>query len=206
MIVATSAEQSHPARESSQVTPYRSPLGWRTQAARLVWGIVWVLVYRPSPRICFGWRRLILRAFGARMAPGTNVYPTTWVWAPWNLTMHAGACLAERVDCYCVDRVEVGENATVSIRSFLCTASHDIRDPGRALVTAPISIGSDAFVFAEAFIGPNVTIGQGAVLGARAVVVRDVAAWTVVAGNPARPVAQRVLRPKHAGPDSAVGP
>jgi len=128
------------------------------------------------------------------------------VWAPWNLTMHAGACLAERVDCYCVDRVEVGENATVSIRSFLCTASHDIRDPGRALVTAPISIGSDAFVFAEAFIGPNVTIGQGAVLGARAVVVRDVAAWTVVAGNPARPVAQRVLRPKHAGPDSAVGP
>jgi putative colanic acid biosynthesis acetyltransferase WcaF len=107
--------------------------------------------------------------------------------------MHTGSCLAAQVDCYSVDHVEVGANATVSIRSFLCTASHDIRDPGRKLVTAPIVIGPDAFIFAEAFVGPNVKIGQGAVLGARAVVVRDVPAWAVVAGNPAKVVGQRSL-------------
>jgi putative colanic acid biosynthesis acetyltransferase WcaF len=132
------------------------------------------------------------------MARGTNVYPTTWIWAPWNLAMDEGACLADSVDCYCVDHIAIGANATVSIRSFLCTASHDIRDPNRTLTTAPIVICPDAFIFAEAFIGPNVTIGTGAVLAARAVVVRDVPAWTVVAGNPAKPVGQRSLRPSSA--------
>jgi putative colanic acid biosynthesis acetyltransferase WcaF len=178
----------------SQLHPYKSPLGWRTQAGRAAWGLAWALLFRPSPRVCFSWRRMLLRLFGAQMARGTNVYPTTWIWAPWNLTMGEGACLADRVDCYCVDRIEIGANATVSIRSFLCTASHDIRDPGRALTTAPIVIGPDAFVFAEAFIGPNVFIGTGAVLAARAVVVRDVPPWTVVAGNPAKPVSIRNLR------------
>jgi putative colanic acid biosynthesis acetyltransferase WcaF len=122
------------------------------------------------------------------------VYPTTWIWAPWNLTMNDGACLADYVDCYCVDHIELGINATVSIRSFLCTASHDIRDPARSLVTGAIRIGPDAFIFAETFVGPNVTIGAGAVLAARAVVVRDVAPWQVVAGNPAKAVGERTLR------------
>jgi len=178
----------------SRITPYRSPLRWRTQLGRVIWALVWTILFRPSPRIFFGWRRLLLRAFGAHIGHRANVYPSTWVWAPWNLTMRAGSCLGEQVDCYSVDHVELGENATVSIRSFLCTASHDIRDPDRNLVTAPIFIGPDVFIFAEAFVGPNVKIGQGAVLGARAVVVRDVPAWTVVAGNPARAVGQRLLR------------
>lgn len=177
----------------SQMRPYNNPLDWKTQAGRVAWGLVWALLFRPSPRICFGWRRMLLRLFGARMARDTIVYPTTWIWAPWNLTMEEGACLADRVDCYCVDKIEVGASATVSIRSFLCTASHDIRDPSRSLTTAPIAIGPDAFIFAEAFVGPNVTIGPGAVLAARAVVVRDVPPWTVVAGNPARPVSTRTL-------------
>ena len=183
------------AAAASRMSPYKSPLGWKTQVGRAAWGVAWALLFRPSPRVCFAWRRMLLRFFGARMGPGTNVYPTTWIWAPWNLTMDEGACLADHVDCYCVDRVEVGANATVSIRSFLCTASHDIRDPGRALTTAPIVIGPDAFIFAETFVGPDVTIGPGAVLAARAVVVRDVAPWTVVGGNPARPISTRVLRP-----------
>lgn len=179
---------------ASRMNPYRSPLGWKTQAGRAAWALVWALLFRPSPRVCFGWRRMLLRMFGARMARRTNVYPTTWIWAPWNLSMGEGACLADRVDCYCVDHIQIGANATVSIRSFLCTASHDIRDPSRTLTTAPIVIGADAFIFAEVFVGPNVTIGPGAVLAARAVVVRDVAPWTVVAGNPAKPVSTRVLK------------
>lgn len=183
------------AAAASRMHPYNSPLGWRTQLGRVAWAMAWATLFRPSPRVCFGWRRMLLRLFGARMARGTNVYPTTSIWAPWNLSMGEGACLAAGVDCYCVDQIEIGANATVSIRSFLCTASHDIRDPSRALTTAPIVIGPDAFIFAEAFVGPNVTIGTGAVLAARAVVVRDVDPWTVVAGNPAKPVSTRVLKP-----------
>lgn len=202
---AAMVEQPMANRDCSRVTRYHSPLRWQTQVGRVIWGLAWAILFRPSPRICFGWRRLLLRAFGAQMGARTNVYPSTWIWAPWNLTMHSGSCLAERVDCYSVDRVELGENATVSIRSFLCTASHDIRDPGRKLVTAPIVIGPDVFIFAEAFVGPNVRIGEGAVLGARAVVVRDVPAWTVVAGNPAKPVGQRSLRTSATGAGRSSG-
>lgn len=121
------------------------------------------------------------------------MYPSTSIWAPWNLTMEAGSTMADQVDCYCVDRIVLGVNSTISIRTFLCSASHDIRDPARPLTTSPIVIGQDAFVFAEAFIGPGVTIGEAAVVGARAVVVRDVAAGMIVAGNPAKTIGERTF-------------
>jgi putative colanic acid biosynthesis acetyltransferase WcaF len=54
------------------------------------------------------------------------------------------------------------------------------------LVKLPINIGDWAWVAADAFVGPGVTIGRGAVVGARSVVVRDVPPDVVVAGNPAR--------------------
>ena len=177
----------------SHLLPYKSPLSWRTQAGRVVWGIAYTALFRPSPRPCFGWRNLLLRLFGARIGSGCHVYPSTRIWAPWNLTMEDGSTLAEQVDCYCVDRITLGINSTVSIRTFLCTASHDIRDRARPLTTGPIVIGADAFVFAEAFIGPGVRLGEAAVVGARAVVVRDVAPADIVAGNPAKPIGRRTF-------------
>lgn len=100
--------------------------------------------------------------------------------------MKEGSCLGDHVDCYCVDRVTLEPYATVSQYSFLCTASHDYSRPKRPVVTAPIRIGRRAWIAADAFIGPGVTIGEEAVVGARASVFRDVDSWTVVGGNPAR--------------------
>jgi putative colanic acid biosynthesis acetyltransferase WcaF len=101
------------------------------------------------------------------------------------------SCLSEYVDCYCVDRIVLGAYATVSQYSFLCTASHDFNDPTFPLVVAPISIGDQAWVTAAVFIGPGVTIGEGAVLTARTVATKDVPAWMVVGGNPAKPLRVR---------------
>lgn len=177
----------------SRTLPYKNNLSRRTQAGRAAWGIVWALLFRTSPRPFFGWRNLLLRIFGAQIGKGCHVYPSTRIWAPWNLTMESGSTMADQVDCYSVDRITLGRNATVSIRTFLCSASHDIRDATRPLTTSPIVIEQDAFVFAEAFIGPGVTIGDAAVVGARAVVVRDVAAGVIVAGNPAKPIGERAF-------------
>lgn len=105
--------------------------------------------------------------------------------------MGAFSCLAEDVACYSVAKVKIGKRATVSQYSFLCSASHDYRDRTMPLVAAPITIGDDAWVTAGVFVGPGVTIGNGAVAGARAVVIDDVDPWTVVAGNPARYVKDR---------------
>jgi putative colanic acid biosynthesis acetyltransferase WcaF len=158
---------------------------------RRIWFLVWAVLYRPTPTILFAWRRALLRLFGARVGAGAHPYPSARIWAPWNLVMGEGSCLADGVDCYSVDRVVLGRNVVVSRRAFLCTASHDHLHPGFRLATAPFVIEEEEWVAAEAFFGPGVRIGRGAVAGARAVVIRHVLPSTVVAGNPARAVGQR---------------
>ncbi|MBX3332633.1 MAG: hypothetical protein KF876_00840 [Nitrospira sp.] len=156
------------------------------RARRILWGAVWWLAYRPSPRVLHGWRRFLLRLFGANIENGAHPYPSARIWAPWNLTMREGSCLGDHVRCYSVDRVILEPHATVSQYSFLCTASHDYRIDGMPLITAPITIGRHAWVAADAFVGPGVSIGERAIVGARASVFRNVDLWTVVGGNPAR--------------------
>lgn len=166
-------------------------LTWRNKLGRLVWQLVWLTLYRPSPTPLHAWRCWLLRLFGARVAAGAHPYPSARIWAPWNLTMGRNACLGPDVDCYCVAPVLIGDHATVSQYSHLCTASHDHRSPSFTLVAAPIHIEAQAWVTAGAFIGPGVRIGTGAVVGARAVITKSVAPWNVVAGNPQRVVGQR---------------
>ncbi len=168
-------------------------LDWRNKLARCVWGLVYILLYRPSPRLFHGWRRLLLRGFGATIAAGAHPYPRARIWAPWNLQMDRDAGLADDVDCYNVALVRIGTGATVSQYSYLCTAGHD---PDRAggtmpLIAAPIDIGAGAWVAADAYIGPGVCIGDGAVVGARSTVLRSVPARAIVAGNPARLIRMR---------------
>lgn len=173
---------------------YHNALGRRHQLTRLVWCAVWGLLARPLPRsMCSGWKRALLRAFGAKIAPTAVVYSSARVYYPANLTMEAYSCLASDADCYNVAPVHLGANSTVSQGAYLCTASHDISDPLNPLVTAPIVVKDQAWVAAGAFVGMGVTVGQGAVIGARAAVFKDVEPWTVVGGNPAKFIKKRVI-------------
>ena len=170
-----------------------SPHSLRNRLLRLVWDWAWLLLFRPSPRLLYGWRNFLLRSFGARVGKGVKVYPSAKIWAPWNLVMENYSCLADHVDCYAVDRILIGANVTVSQYSYLCAASHDYTRPTLPLTTAPITIGAGAWIAADVFIGPGVMVGEGAVVGARSTVVKAVDPWMVVAGNPARNIKPRVL-------------
>lgn len=173
---------------------FKTPYSKRNKLRRLVWSVVWTCLARPFPRsMAMGWKRFLLRAFGARIAPTANVYSSATVFQPWLLTMDDYACLAEGVDCYNAAPVRIGRNATVSQRAFLCTAGHDISDPHHAQTDAPIDIRERAWVCAEAFVGQGVTVGEGAVCAARSVVIKNVEPWTVVGGNPAKFIKKRKL-------------
>ncbi len=137
---------------------------------------------------------MLLRSFGARIGRNARIDPSVRVWAPWNLAVGEEASLAWGVHCYSVDFITIGDHATVSQESMLCTGSHDVTDPHMRLITATICIEDQAWVCARAFISPGVTVARGAVVGACSVATRDVAAWTIVAGNPARFLKPRVLR------------
>lgn len=178
----------------SMIAHSASPHGIQNKIARLLWGFVWTVFYRPSPRPLHAWRRFLLRLFGAKVGAGAHPYPTARVWGPWNLEMAPGSCLGDRVDCYNVARITLGANVTISQYTYLCAASHDYEDPRMPLTVAPIVIGADVWVCACAFVGPGVTIGEGSVVGARSSVFSDVEAWAVVAGTPARFIKKRTIR------------
>lgn len=160
---------------------------------RALWHVVWSLLYRPTPRFMHPWRCLLLRLFGAKLGKGVHPYPSARIWAPWNLEMGDHACLSEYVDCYCVDKIRIGAYSTVSQYSFLCTASHDYSKAGMPLVTAPINIAGHVWITADVFVGPGVSIGEGAVITARSSVFSDIPAWVVARGNPAMPFKARII-------------
>lgn len=171
----------------------RIPL--RNRVGRLAWGVAWALLFRPFAGRPFRyWRIFVLRCFGAKIGRRCSVYASVRVWAPWNLTLGDYVAVGPGAELYAVDRITVGSMATISQRAFVCTASHDVTRLLKPLTHRPIVIGDAAWVAAEAFVGMGVTIGEGAVVGARAVVTKDVAPWTIVGGNPARFLKRRVLR------------
>ncbi|MFC7703157.1 acetyltransferase [Plastorhodobacter daqingensis] len=163
----------------------------RHRLSRALFQLVWMLCARWTPPPAWRWRRLILRAFGAEMAPDAVVYASARIWLPRNLSMGAKSVIGPRCTIYCMDRIEIGRRAVISQGAHLCSGSHDVDDPGFALVTQPIRIGDHAWICAEAFVGPGVIVGKGAVLGARGVAFRDLPDWTVHAGNPARQLRRR---------------
>ena len=168
-----------------------SPFTFRQKLIRLIWNAVWLVAFRPSPRICFGWRRMILRAFGARIEPTARVYNSTRIWLPANLRMEACSQLAENVDCYNVALVTLEQDAIVSQYSYLCTASHDIHQPDCPLVIAPIKLERKAWVAAKAILGMGVVVGEGGVVALGALAIKNVDPWTVVGGMPAKPIGKR---------------
>jgi putative colanic acid biosynthesis acetyltransferase WcaF len=128
------------------------------------------------------WREDCHHSFGAGGAR---------IWYPPNLTMHDHAVLADGVICYNMAQICIGARSIVSQRAVLCGGTHDFTRATRPLITQPITIEPDVWIASEAFIGPGVTVREGCVIGARAVVMGAVQPWTVYAGNPAKAVKVR---------------
>lgn len=166
-------------------------LSMGNRVARSVWHVTWLLLFRPTPRLLHPWRCLLLKLFGAKLGKRVHPYPSARIWAPWNLEMGDDACLSEEVDCYCVDKITIGRNSTVSQYSFLCGASHDYEDRSMPMVSAPITIGERVWIAADVFVAPGVTIGDGAMVTARSSVFSDLPEWMVARGNPAVPYKAR---------------
>ena len=100
----------------------------RNKLGRMLWGFVWLFLYRPTPKFLHGWRRFLLRCFGAKIGRGTFPYPSVKIWAPWNLEVGDHCALSDGVDCYCVDRIVIGSHVTISQYTFLCTDDRAFAD------------------------------------------------------------------------------
>jgi putative colanic acid biosynthesis acetyltransferase WcaF len=187
-----SASQEHAALDMASNRAAR-----KYSSGEMLRRVLWMLagpLFRFSPRPCFGWRRFLLRAFGASVGKRVNIYPSATIYYPWNLEIGDLSSVGEHALIYNLGPIRIGAQVTISQRAHLCAGTHDFEQPDFPLLKPPIEIGDQAWICADAFVGPGVKVGAGAVAGARAVVVKDVPPWTVVAGNPARRIRHREIR------------
>jgi putative colanic acid biosynthesis acetyltransferase WcaF len=179
-----------PRRTYTQATPYDSPWTRGQRARILLWEWCWLIFCRWTPKPCNRWRLLWAGWFGARIQGSPFIHPRARITHPWNLTLFDRACLGDGAHAYALAPIELREGCTIAQEAYLCTGTHDFSSASLPLQTAPIVIGAGAFIGLRAIILPGVTVGKQAVVGAGAVVTRDVAANQTVAGNPAHPLAK----------------
>lgn len=168
----------------------------RNRIARALWSTVWLCLVRPSPRPFHGWRAFWIRLFGAEIGGDVHIYPNVKIWAPWQLRVGNRVGIADGVTLYNMATIEISDDCVISQGAHLCCGSHDIESVNFQLTAKPITIESNVWICAEAFIGPGVTIPEGCVIAARAVVTKSPAScWLVMAGNPAVQKKIRGVRP-----------
>jgi putative colanic acid biosynthesis acetyltransferase WcaF len=165
----------------------------KEKIGRLLWTIVQATVFRFSPRRADAWRASLLRLFGAKVGRVSLLRGTVRIEVPWNVEIGDGAQIGDRVYLYSLGPIRIGDHTVVSQFSHLCAGTHDFERTDFPLLRVPIHIGSHCWIAAESFVGPGVTIADGVVVGARSSVVKDLPAWKVCVGAPAKPVSDRIL-------------
>lgn len=165
-----------------------------TKLKRILWAGVEATLFRLSFHTMNRWRCFLLRRFGASVGKNCMIRRTARVYYPWNLSMGEMCVIGDKVEVYSLGKITIGDRAMVSQESYLCAGTHDYTDPALPLLTPPVTVGKDAWVCARAFVGPGVTVGEGAVLAACGVAVKNIAPWTIWGGNPAKFIDQRELR------------
>jgi putative colanic acid biosynthesis acetyltransferase WcaF len=163
----------------------------QNRLGRVLWAVVGGLFFKFSPKPFHAWRSFMLKLFGAKIGKSVHVYPGAKIWAPWNLELGDASAIANGAIIYNQGKIIIGCNVVISQGAHLCAGTHDYNLPEFPLITKPIIVKDFAWIAAEAFIHPGITLEKGCVVGARSVVTRDMPAWMVCAGHPCKPVKER---------------
>ena len=182
-------------RTIQDTSRFRLPAGFRGRSALVVqlWWLVQATLFHGSPQFAYGIRRWLLRCFGAKVGQGVVIRPSAVITYPWKVSIGDHAWVGDDVVLYSLGEIEIGAHAVVSQGSYLCSGDHDYTQPDFPIRSRKITIGPEAWVAADVFVAPGVTIGHGAVIGARSSVFTDMPAGMVCFGYPCKPVKKRLL-------------
>lgn len=163
----------------------------RSSLAVQTWWLVQSTIFSWSPQFAYGFRRWILRCFGAKVGRKSIIRPSVTITYPWKVQIGDYAWIGDDVVLYSLGNIVIGSNSVVSQRSYLCTGDHDYSQPDFPIQARQITIGSEAWVATDVFVAPGVNIGNGAVIGARSSVFSDMPSHMLCMGSPCRPIKMR---------------
>jgi putative colanic acid biosynthesis acetyltransferase WcaF len=175
-------------RKVQDLSKFTVPSGFRGRSAVSVqlWWFVQSTLFGLSPQVCYGWRNALLRLFGCRVGRGTIIRPSVRITYPWKVSIGERCQIGDNAELYSLGNIVIGDDAVVSQKSYLCTGSHDYKSVSFDLYAEPIVIESEAWVCADVFIYPGVTVGRGAVIAARSTLKDDAQPFGIYAGSPAK--------------------
>lgn len=175
------------------LSQFRLPAGFRGRSAVTVqlWWAVKATLFRWSPQFAYGFRRTLLRAFGARIGRDVLIRPTAEITYPWKLELGDRTWIGDDVVLYTLGEIKVGADSVISQRSYICAADHDMATMQFVIRARPISIGSQVWIATDVFVAPGVSIADGAVIGARSSVFGDQPGFQLCAGSPCRVIRSR---------------
>jgi putative colanic acid biosynthesis acetyltransferase WcaF len=173
---------------------FKLPVGFRGRSAVFVqlWWLVNATLFAGSPQFMYGWRRWLLRLFGASVGNAVLLRPSVKVTYPWKVRIGDSAWIGDDVVLYSLGEIEIGANAVISQRSYICAASHDYTKSDFSIFSKKVSIGQGVWLATDVFVAPGVIIGEGAVVGARSSVFHDLPSMMLCVGSPAKPVKPRL--------------
>lgn len=178
-----------------QLAQFKQPSDFRGRSAVVVqlWWLVQGSLFAWSPQFMYGWRRFLLRLFGARVGQNVLIRPSVRTTYPWKVSIGDHSWIGDEVTLYSLGEITIGSNTVISQKSYLCTGSHDFNRVAFDIYARPICIEDEVWLATDVFVAPGVTVGRGAVVGARSTVLHDLPAGMVCYGNPAKPVKERVM-------------
>lgn len=152
----------------------------------ILWWFVQGVTFPLTLHNWHGIRIVLLRWFGAKIGQGVVIRPTARFTYPWKITIGDYSWIGDDVVFYSLDEIEIGQHCVISQKTYLCTGSHDVKDPCFCLVTAPIKMGNGVWIATDCFVSPGVEIGSNTVVGARSSVFRSLPEAYICWGTPAK--------------------
>lgn len=166
---------------------FKVPKGFRGKPAWIVqlWLFVQYFFFKTSPQFMYGWRRFLLRMFGANIGKGVIIRPTASIQFPWKLTINDYSWIGDNVVLYNLGQISIGKNTVISQKCYLCTGSHDYLIEDFPIISKPIIVEDECWLATDVYLSPGVTIGRGTIIAARSSVYRSLPAGKICMGNPA---------------------
>lgn len=175
------------------LSKYKTPKAFRGKSKIVVqlWWIVYALFFKTSPQLLYGWRRFLLRSFGAKIGEKVIIRPSVQITYPWKLSIGDYSWIGDDVVLYTLGEISIGKHSVVSQRSYLCTGSHDYKKINFPILSQKIIIGDQCWLATDVYIAPGIIIGEGTVVGARSSVYKSLPNGKICVGNPAKVIKER---------------